>query len=213
MPDYPPPPEYRGSPVRFVLPAGHRLWVIHGRNTTPGTFAKAGAVPGGRFDGTYGDPYDALHAALDAGAVLVDTLLPAVGDGPRMVRRASVEGMRASVITTTVDLAMVDLCSGPALAAVAQDGWLVTADRADYPLTRRWGSWIRSQAPWACGFVWATGGRAGHRSAVIFGDRCDKEALDEAPRFTVNLDDELGAVWLNSQLLDFDAHVDPPAPA
>jgi len=210
VPDYPPPPEYRDTPVRYVLPAGRRLWLVHGQSSAAGEFTKPGATPGGRFDGTYGDPYDVLYAALDPGAVLVDTLLSSVGDGPRMVRRVSMAGMRASAVTTAVDLAMVDLCSGPALAAVAQDGWLVAADRADNPLTRRWGSWIRSKAHWAHGFVWATGGSADHRSVVMFGDRCDSDVL-KTPHFTVNLDDEFGAVWLVSQLMDLDAHIDPPA--
>lgn len=215
MPDYTPPRDYKGTPTRFVLPAGHRVWLIHSQKRDAGEFTTSRTdrgTPGGRFDGTYGDPYDVRYAALDSGAAVADVLLcwTGVRDGARAVRRVTVAGMRASAVSTVADLALVDLCTGPALAAVAQDGWLITADCADFPLTRRWGSWIRSKAAWAQGFVWATGGSAEHRSLVLFGDRCNSDVLDRTPHFTVDLDDELGAVWLNSQLLDFDAHIDPP---
>jgi hypothetical protein len=204
VPVYPPPVDYRGTPTRFVLPAGHRVWRIHGRDAGVFTTPRAG----GRFDGAYG----VCYAALDPGAAVADALLgwAGFGDGARVVRRVAVAGLRACAVATVTDLALVDLCSGPALAAVAQDGWLVTADGADFPLTRRWGSWIRSKAEWAQGFVWATGGSADHRSVVLFADRCEGDVLDGTPHFTVNLEDEFGAVWLNSQLLDFDAYIEPP---
>jgi hypothetical protein len=214
VPDYTPPTDYQGTPLRFVLPAESRLWLVHAqkRDATeflvPSTDARA---PGGRFDGTYADPYPVCYAALDPAAALADVVLRSTGaTGARVVRRTSVARMRASVVATVEDLPLVDLRTGPALAAVAQDGWLVTADCGDYPLTRRWGSWIRSKAPWALGFVWATGGSAAHCSVVLFGDRCEARVFARDPYFTIDLDDEVGAVWLNSQLVSFGAQLEAP---
>jgi len=214
VPDYTPPPDYQGTPLRHVLPAGERLWLVHGqkRDATEFTVPRTDVhTPGGRFDGTYADPYGVCYAALDPSAALADVVFRSAGaTRERVVRRAAVARMRASVVVTVEDLPLVDLCNGPALAAVAQDGWLVTADCGDYPLTRRWGSWIRSKALWARGFIWATGGSADHRSVVLFGDRCDSGVFLKDPYFALDLDDEIGTVWLNSQLVHVGAQIEPP---
>jgi hypothetical protein len=205
MPDYTPPAEYRGAPQRFVLPAGSTMWRVHRQQRAATEFVKSkGKPPGGRFDD---EPCQVWYGALDSGTAVAEVVLQS---GATLVRRKAIAGLRASVVVTATDLAVVDLRTGPALAAAAQDGWLVTAEGREFPMTRRWGGWIRTHAPWAQGFVWATRGSDRHASVVLFGDRCDSTVLTPEPRYEVNLDDDFGTRWLNGQLVDYGAKVMPP---
>jgi hypothetical protein len=201
MPDYVPPADYRGEPRRCVLPAGSAVWRVHSQKRAATEFASARRSPGGRF---HDDSLRVWCGALEPAPAVADVLL---ASGATLVRRVAIAGLRASVVVTAEDLAVVDLRTGPDLAAAAQDRWLVAAEGHEFPMTRRWGGWIRSNAPWAHGFVWATLGSAGRSSVVLFGDRCDSTVLAPEPRYEVDLDGESGIHWLNGQLVEYGAQV------
>ncbi|GLW61886.1 hypothetical protein Arub01_01300 [Actinomadura rubrobrunea] len=216
MPKVPPPTRFRATPRLRTLPAGTRLWRVHHRNHKATDFNPRLADPnfgGGRFDGTERDPYSTYYAALEAGTALAETLLRGVpfnDRGYRTIRRASVQDRRASVVETTEDLTLVDLCSGEALAAVAQDTWLVQADPADYHATRRWASWIREQAPAAQGLIWPSRREGGREALVLFGDRCPDGVLTDDYATGRDLDDLEGAVWINALLAPYRARIAKP---
>jgi hypothetical protein len=70
--------------------------------------------------------------------------------------------------------------------------------------------WLREQAPWAQGFIWPVPGETGPRLVVLFGDRCGDGVFEPSPRFEVDLDSAVGAVWLNGVLVPYLAHIAPP---
>jgi hypothetical protein len=211
-----PPRRFRAEPHARTLPVGTRLWRVHDRRhaaTAFNPFAADDNFGGGRFDGTDRDPYPFLYAGLEAGTALAEKLLrdvPFDDKGFRVIRRAGVRGQCASIIETMQDLTLVDLCSGEALAAVAQDSWLVQAERAEYPATRRWASWIREQAPTAHGMMWPSKREGGRPALVLFGDRCPDDCLVTDRLTGRTLDDLEGAVWVNHQLAPYRAHISRP---
>ncbi|MEU4829450.1 RES family NAD+ phosphorylase [Streptosporangium sp. NPDC023615] len=213
MPLAPPPARHHATPHLRELPAGTRLWRVHDRRFKATDFNPRPAdanFGGGRFDGTGNDPYPYYYAGLEAETALAEALLrdiPFDDRGVRLVRRAKVRGRRASVVITTEDLVLVDLCSGEALAAVAQDSWLVHADPVDYHATRRWGSWIRERAPAAHGLIWPSKREGGQPALVLFGDRCSPASLIADPFAGTDLDDREGAAWLNGHLARYRACV------
>ncbi|GAA4239871.1 hypothetical protein GCM10022254_62360 [Actinomadura meridiana] len=216
MPYAEPPRQFRPVPHMRLLKAGERLWRVHDRK-----YDAASVNPnpsddnfgGGRFDGTDRDPFPAYYAGLEAGTALAETLLrdvPFNDRGFRTVRRARVHGRRASVVETTDALRLVDLCSGEALAAVAQDTWLVQAESAEYHATRRYASWIREHVPDAQGLIWPSKREGGRPALVLFRDRCPDGTLVTDPDAGQNLDDLEGAAWINQQLAPYRARVTIP---
>jgi hypothetical protein len=108
----------------------------------------------------------------------------------------------------------VSLQGGPALAAVANDGWLVHCDRDSYPMTRTWGHWIRSHADWAKGFIWWSRRDDGSSALVLFGDRLGEPArVDHRPVVVPSGADPVdfakpeGITLLNQVLVDYQTAV------
>jgi RES domain-containing protein len=202
-----PPGRFEAHPYRFKLPAGTALWRVHHRDRGPTEFTPAAmstrAGVGGRFDGTADDPFHFYYAAKDPGTALAERFLrevPFADTGVRHIR----------VAETTADLELVSLLDEEALAAVAADSWLIHADSSGYPATRRWAAWIRRQAPWAQGLVWPAKRRTGKEAVVLFRDRCPDVPLVVRATSVVDLDDEIGAAWINALLAPFRAKIDPP---
>ena len=210
------PTRFDASPHFQPLPAGTRLWRVHDQRYQATGFNPRTAdtnFGGGRFDGTDRDPYPTYYAGLGPETALAEALLRAIpfnDQGVRRIPRVSVRNRRLSTVETTGELALVDLCSGPALAAVAQDSWLIHAEAADYHATRRWASWIRDQAPKAQGLIWPSKREVGRRILVLFGDRCSGEILVERSPGR-DLDDLEGAVTINRLLAPYGAVIAAPA--
>ena len=198
------------------LPAGTRMWRVHDQRYAATAFNPKEAdvnFDGGRFDGTDRDCYNTYYAGLEAATALAEKLLrdiPFNEEGYRTIRRVLVRGRRASAVETTKDLTLVDLCSGEALAAVAQDTWLVQAEPRDYHATRRWAAWIREQAPTAHGLIWPSKREGGRAALVLFGDRCSGDCLIAEPSSGRDLDDLEGAIWINHLLAPYWARVTLP---
>ncbi|GAA2207277.1 hypothetical protein GCM10009850_027350 [Nonomuraea monospora] len=222
MPNTAPPRLYRAIPQLYLLPAGTSLWRVHlrcykatdfnPRESTGEPRRTDANFGGGRFDGTDRDPYPSYYAGLAAETALAETLLrdlPFNDRGYRIIPRVLVRERRASVVVNTEDLILVDLLSGVAWAAVAQDGWLVHADPRDYHATRRWASWIREQEPRAQGLIWPSKREGGEPSVVLFGDRCPAGCLTP-DSFGRDLDDLEGADWVNERLAPYRAHLTRP---
>ncbi len=216
MPLHKPPAGFRATPHLLDLPQRSRLWRVHDRAYKSTDFNSESAddnFDGGRFDGTDRDPYPYLYAGLEAGTALAETLLRSIpydDDGCRKIPRTNVDGRRASVVETTQALTLVDLCSAAALAAVAQDAWLIQADPPDYHATRRWASWIRRQAPAAHGLIWPSRRLYAHPALVLFGDRCPDDCLVADTAAGRDLHDDEGAIWVNRFLAPYRASVDQP---
>ena len=211
-----PPKRFRANPRLRPLPADTRLWRVHKRSYAATDFNRRLAdvnFGGGRFDGTDRDPYPTYYAGLEAGTALAEKFLrdvPYKEAGFRTISRRLLSGQRASAVETTQDLTLVDLCSGEALAAVAQTTWLVQAEPADYHATRRWAAWIREQAPTAHGMIWPSKREGGRPALVLFGDRCPDGCLVTEPCWGQDLDDLEGAVWINHLLAPYQARVALP---
>lgn len=203
-------------PCSLVLKAGTRLWRVHRKYWSGSSFksVKSDVYFGGsRFDGTSADPYPYLYAAPGEQTALLETLargIPFNDKGWRLLRRAMITDYRISSIEPVHDLTLISLLTTADLAAACQDEWLIHSTPADYPQTRRWGQWLRSQADWAQGFIWASDRDLGGRNVVLFGDRCPDDALRVVPGTSVDLDDAYGAKWLSKQLEPFRISVRPP---
>jgi len=216
MPLTAPPTSASTTPSRFALAAGTRLWRVH-RRYRSGTEFKAIEADrhfgGNRFDGTPDDPYSYLYAAPRQQTALLETLargIPFDQNGWRLIRRAMINGYRITGIELVADLTLISLLTTADLAAACQDSWLIHSPPSDYPQTRRWGHWLRSQATWAQGFIWASDRDIGGRNVVLFGDRCPPGSLRALPESAVDLDDQAGARWLSGQLAPFRISVRPP---
>ena len=216
MPLAPPPAAAQASPNPVPLAAGTRLWRVHKKSRGGADFKPVGSdalFGGGRFDSTAADPYPFLYAAAGQQTALLETLVRSVpfdDKGHRLIRRAAIAGYRISAFSSAQDLTLLSLLSTPDLAAACQDEWLVHASPADYPQTRRWAQWLRSQAPWAQGFAWPSRRDLGRQTVVLFGDRCPGGVLRFEPGSSVELDDADGAKWINTHLLPYRISVRPP---
>jgi hypothetical protein len=212
-----PPPSATASPQPVVLAAGTRLWRVHKRTRCGSEFKAVGSDPhfgGGRFDSTSADPYPYLYAASERQTALLETLvrgIPFNDRGGRLIRRAAIADFRISAFGLTQDLTMLSLLTTPDLAAACQDEWLVQAVPSDYPQTRRWAQWLRSQAPWAQGFVWPSRRDLGRQAFILFGDRSPSGVLCFEPGSSVVLDDAEGADWINTHLAPYRISVKPPS--
>jgi RES domain len=219
MPRHRPPASANVTPRFFELKAGTRLWRVHRRSRSGVAFnpVQSDQVFGGnRFDSTPDDPYAYLYAAPGHQTALLETLARGLAfddRGWRLIRRAMISGYQISAVEPTCDLRLVSLLDTADLAAACQDEWLIHSPPSDYPLTRRWGQWLRSKADKAQGFIWASDRDIGGRNIVLFGDRCPEEPLRVLNGHSVELDDIDGAAWLREQLAPFRITVRPPAAA
>jgi hypothetical protein len=214
-----PPAAYRGTPCHRVLPAGIELYRVHERKY-PGTafVPKAHLADphfgGGRFDPTAADPYPYLYAAFSPATALAERLLRDLAfddQGERILLRKSLQGRRVSGVRLASDLKLVALTTGPELAAVSQDGWLVRSEAGDYGQTRRWAHWLRAQASWAQGFVWPSKQDVHEEAVILFGDRChpgDLQPGDFKPR---DLASDDGRAWLRDVLAEYKVTIGRPA--
>lgn len=91
---------------------------------------------------------------------------PDAGDVERRKR-----GRRISALETTEDITLINMTSGTALAAAAQDPWITWTEPRDYPKTRHWGHWIREQVPAAQGYAWLSRREPPTTAFVLFGAR------------------------------------------
>lgn len=177
-PNQEPPTRYDGTPHRFLLSAGTRLTRIHSAGFAVVEFNSTVArsdLQGGRFDATPGGEYAFLYAAEDDPTAVSEVLLrdlPLDERGARLLPHAALSGRRISWLQTTLDLELVSLRSGEDLAAVGQDTWLTTAPAAEYAMTRRWASAIRSWTPWAAGLTWRSHREPEGFAHVFFEDCC-----------------------------------------
>jgi RES domain len=219
-----PPVRYTGTPSRCLLRRGTCLWRVHGQPYSPRSFKASHADPlfgGARFDATDDDPYPYYYAALDDATAIAETMLRDLApdeEGMRAVPRPAVAGRLISGLTLTRDLELVSLVTGPDLGAIGQDGWLINAPAHQYPQTRAWAHWLRSQAQWAHGLIWPSLRDQGRMAVVLFGDRCaaafgpgyERVLLHEVPELAVILDDKDGIAWLNRVLEPYRAVVSSP---
>jgi len=217
MPPVPPPAAAVISLNLMPLAAGSLLWRVHPVTYGASDFkARPSADPfgGGRFDGTSADPYPFLYAAREPETALLETLVRSVPfdeAGHRLLRRVAITGRRVSALRVSRALSLVSLRSTLDLAAACQDEWLTQADPPEYPRTRHWASWLRSQAGSADGFVWLSRRNLGCEAFVLFGDRCGGAvASTDVP--VVDLDGGDGAAWLNERLSPYRIQVQPPHP-
>jgi hypothetical protein len=212
-----PPATATVSPRSLVLPAATRLWRVHKKHRSCTEFKAVAAdrhFGGSRFDSTPDDPYPYLYAAQDRQTALLETLvrgIPFNDRGERLIRRAAVTDLRISALVTVSDLTLISLLTTADLAAACQDEWLVQTPASEYPQTRRWAQWLRAQAPWAQGLAWPSVRHVGGRALVLFGDRCQPDALEPVPGSSVDLDDSAGTVWLNQRLAHYRISIRPPA--
>lgn len=214
MPLAKPPTRYSGTPSFRPLRRGTCLWRVHKQAHGARSFNPGPVDPlfgGARFDSTADDLYPCYYAALEDRTAIAETLLRDLEPddyGMRALSRAAVTGRQLSAIVLTQDLDMVSLVTGRDLGAIGQDAWLVTAPAHQYPQTRAWAHWLRSQASQAHGFIWSSLRDPGSMAVVLFGDRCaaefgadyEQNLLHEVPELAVHLDDKDGAVWLNRLL-------------
>lgn len=217
MPAALPPADYDGEPRRYLMPAFTRLYRVHRRERPGEQFWPVPAdahFGGGRFDSTAEEPYPFLYAAFSERAALAETLLrslPFDSRGERVLPRRTVQRRCISGLLTTVDLPLIALTSSPELAAVCQDAWLVQSEARDYPQTRRWARWLRDRAPWAMGLIWTSRQDVTEKVVILFGDRCPLGGVRPDGDRPVDLDDEIGAHWLNKQLAELRVSIRLPA--
>ncbi|WP_157248213.1 RES family NAD+ phosphorylase [Nonomuraea typhae] len=215
MPDENPPAGRGFVPHRVILPKGTPLWRVHSRKRPCEQFVDRLPRPGlagGRFDGTAEDRYQHVYLAYEQSTALAEFLLRSVGFdgvGLRQLPHVTVTGKRLSLLETTREIALITLSSTPALAAVAQDEWLIQAQPLDYPRTRRWAHWLRAIDEDAAGLEWISRRNLPHRCLVLFRDRCGPAPLTPTP-LHVDLDSESGLTWLNVILRPYRAYVTSP---
>jgi RES domain/TIR domain len=213
-----PPGELPGTPTRYVLPAGTALWRVHRSGLRVDEFDSArgaNGVGGGRFDSVGHGGYPYLYCSPDAGTALAERFvgnLDFTATATRRLRRKEFEKNSASVCRTTTELNLLSLRTGPDLAAVGQDGWLLSARGKDFDLTRRWAAWLRERARWAQGFVWQSGVDMPKPTMVLFGDACESWALDPVDGMDHKLDDPDRQSWLRYHLNPHGVEFDAPAP-
>ncbi|MEV7008517.1 RES family NAD+ phosphorylase [Streptosporangium sp. NPDC051022] len=212
MPRQIPPNKHDGHPHRLLLPKGTPLWRVHDRKRPCEAFTPArihSGLGGGRFDGTVEEEYGHCYLAYEQSTALAECLLRSVlfdDAGPRLLPYETVRGRRLSLVETRRELTLTSLASTPALAAVAQDEWLIQAQPPDYPLTRQWAHWLRRNDPSTAGLDWISRRDLPNRSIVLFEDRCGPLPLAPTPLY-VDLDTGEGLNHLNVMLRPYRAHV------
>lgn len=216
MPPTLPPPALPGTPTRYVLPAGSTLWRVHRSGRPVHEFDSPRLVKGfggGRFDSAGPGGYPFLYCSPDVGTALAERFVRDLDfsvTATRMLPRKALQTRTVSVCQTTADLNLLSLVSGPDLAEVGQDGWLLSARGADLDLTRRWAAWLRNQARWAQGFVWQSSVDLPKPTMVLFGDLCGS-ALEPVDGMAYRLDDPDREGWLRYHLKPHRVVLDPVA--
>ncbi|MEU9397661.1 RES family NAD+ phosphorylase [Streptomyces sp. NPDC048324] len=208
-----PKPHVRATPQRHVLPAGTELWRVHSNRRRSTEFKDEPADlhwGGGRFcdirDELSKRPVLYLYAALSPLAALCETLardLRMREDGRRRLTQPKVRDMVLSKVEAAVDLPLVDLTDRTGLTAVHQDIWLVQSEATAYPRTRRWGSWIRWQAPWAVGFRWPSRQDFGPDSAdvcLLYAPKTNPALLRPSSEKPIELNTDEGRAYVNKEL-------------
>lgn len=220
MPVSPPPTQYTGSPTRFAVPDGTALWRTHLGSYESNEFNVRMAdshFGGGQFDATNDDKYPYLYVASSPRAVLAEFVRHSLPPGDslpseRVLPRAALRERRLSPLTLTADLTLLSLLTAEDRGAVGQDEWLINAGPASYAYTRRWGHWLRQQAPWAQGIIWPSAEDPEGRLIVLFGDRMSPDTLQRAPAGSVYLDSTEGADYLTTALAPWNVHISRPRP-
>ncbi|MFE7107973.1 RES family NAD+ phosphorylase [Streptomyces sp. NPDC057575] len=171
-----------------AIPAGTELWRVHKSKYRADQFNPTLAdihFNGGRFEGTFLDPYHSLYVGDCALTAVAESVLRSVpwNGGRRVVPYATVEGRALSVLRTTRELTVVSLIKEADLAAVQQNADLLDDERS-YAKARRWASEIRAQSPEAMGLVWQSRRNRPESAIVLFHDRFDDrhgKALEVLP--------------------------------
>ncbi|MFD8569772.1 RES family NAD+ phosphorylase [Streptomyces sp. NPDC059639] len=215
------PEKIRRTPDALVLQPGTRLFRVHQRKYSAEEFNPTVCDPhfgGSRFDGTENDRYAYLYAAPRVETALAETVLRDLPfedeDNPRVLQYKALVGRCVTELELVTEVRLLSLMDEPARVAVRQDAWLVHAEAPEYPFTRRWGHWIRSQATWAQGLAWPSKRDGPYPAIVLFADRLGPphpaEVLRRLPKPSIDLDDEAGVHWLEQTLYRYDVCVGAP---
>ncbi len=189
-----------GSPRRYVLPADTVLWRVHRSGRPVDEFQQPRLVDGfggNRFDGVGRDGHPFLYCSPEPGTAVAEHFLRDLdfsATATRILPRRAVLGRTVSAVRTTEDLDLLSLVTGPDLAAVGQDGGLISARGSEFDLTRRWAAWSRDKAGWARGMVWQSSVDLPKPTVVLFGDACGPRVLKPDAEMAVPLDDVPTAV-------------------
>jgi len=202
-------------PTMVRVPGGTRLWRVHprGREDVFETGPHVEPFGGGRFDSNESFRYSFTYLGMEPDTALCERLLrglPADAAGARLLPRREVAGRQLRAVRLRRDLELLSLRTGPELAGVYADEWLVHCDAAEYPKTRAWGHWLREQVPDAEGFTWASKRNLAGSAVILFGDRCRDAVEWDAGVAPLDLDDEAGAVELRRRLAPYRVTVRPP---
>jgi len=134
-------------------------------------------------------------------------------DAPlRYLPQREVAGRSLALLETTRPLCLVSLLEAADLAAVRQDTWLIHAEPAHYPMTQRWGQWLRDSAGLGAagppaGILYPSQRQPTGRVVVLFGDRCAGAVVHSA--FGARRLDDGGLGWLNRRLSLLNTRVRP----
>jgi hypothetical protein len=222
VPSVPPPEKPATTPTLETLTAKTVLYRIH-----PTTFGATAFNPklthryfgGGRFDATDDDAYGYMYVGDTDLCAVAETLLrdlPIDATGAITVPWVAIENRRLSAVELQEPLPLVTLVGLEALRRSSQDTWLVQTDPPEYPRTRHWGHWIRSQAPGAAGFVWPSKRDPTRRSYILFADRVPDGALKDVSHTLAGTASDpfstpSGLAALRVALATFNANVEGPS--
>lgn len=167
----PPPGKLPGTPVILTLPVGTLLWRVH--SSTYGAiqfkpFAPQSPYQGGRFDATSdNDPY--LYAGDSAECAIAEVWDRDIAPQKesRFVPKKSLHGRELSQLRIAADITLIDV-SYPHASEFGQTAWLSTCDSHDYPHTRHWAAWLRTQAPGHSGLAWRSRRDQGRWAYVLY---------------------------------------------
>lgn len=182
-----PPANYTGRARTTTLAAGTILSRVHQTRFGACDFNPHGSEVlwgGGRFDSTPDDPYAFLYAGETDDVAVAEALLrdiDADDHGSRFLSKKYWRGRALSRVRTTADVKLISLRSGKDLGAIGQDTWLTTCNAGEYPFTRAWAHWLRSQTSDSAGLVWYAKREPGQQSFILFKDRCPTNLLEDAP--------------------------------
>src|SRR6185437_8267175 len=186
-----PPPCYSGTPRLTTLPAETVLFRVHRTEHPAHEFNPRPShryYGGGRFDSTADDCYPYLYAGESIDTAIAESFmrdLPFDDFGVLQIPRGLINGRRISAVQTRLDLTLLSLRSAADLAAVSQDPWLVSCGPPNYPQSRHWGHWIRSQAPAAGGYVWMSHREPTKQAYLLFVHRIPAAATETITNYAL----------------------------
>jgi hypothetical protein len=191
----------RGS---YPLARGTRLYRVHKRYREAVSFNTSQAWANkrdGRFDSDAEDYYPYYYAALSERGALYESIIIEGGlASDAKVPRSSLKDRVLSVVELTADITLLSLQTEEDLAFFDQDEWLVRTLSSEYHLTRARARLLRSMHPWAQGLIWYSRKDPDERSVILFGDRCDVEALRKTSSPSISLDALQTEAWLRKLL-------------